>query len=253
MLRARIRKEISTFILPDPNPLHSLKTRVKLRFASNNHLCPSWQFIRKLNSFLCFGLLGLANEGFGSVFGLTRGSSEPDRLLKVMSNENRDGSKQDADNVYAPVVIVSIWDRKRILAGQRVYQNRSIDTSFDPPQFSIDITFQRNSNTVFFLILIFYSRMWRMIRLEVVDISCLWDRAVVIADADVLSLFFRSPVEAFQDLRCGKVGHGVSWPSHSLQVGPFPVLWIRIRMFLAHQDPLVRGTDPDPAIIQQKQ
>jgi hypothetical protein len=33
------------------------------------------------------------------------GSSEPDRLLKVMSNENRDGSKQDAENVYAPVVM----------------------------------------------------------------------------------------------------------------------------------------------------
>ncbi len=37
---------------------------------------------------------------------------------------------KDAENVYAPLVMVS---RKRTLAGKTVYQNRSIDTSFDPP------------------------------------------------------------------------------------------------------------------------
>ncbi len=67
-----------------------------------------------------------------------------------MSNENKDGSKQDAENVYAPVVIVFIYARKRTLAGKTIDQDGSIDTSFDPPKFSIDSTFQRNSNTVFF-------------------------------------------------------------------------------------------------------
>jgi hypothetical protein len=30
------------------------------------------------------------------------------------------------------------------------------------------------------------------------------------------------------------------------------MLQIRIRMFMGHPDPLVRGADPDPSIIKQK-
>jgi hypothetical protein len=45
---------------------------------------------------------------------------------------------KDAENVYAPLVMVSIWGRKRTLADKTVCQNRSIYTSFDPPLFSLD-------------------------------------------------------------------------------------------------------------------
>jgi hypothetical protein len=47
-----------------------------------------------------------------------------------------------AENVYAPLVIVYIWGRKRTLVDKTVYQNRSIDPSFDPPLFSLDSTFK---------------------------------------------------------------------------------------------------------------
>jgi hypothetical protein len=47
----------------------------------------------------------------------------------------------NAKNVNAPLVMVSIWDRKRKLADETVYQNGSIDTSFDPPV-SLDSTFK---------------------------------------------------------------------------------------------------------------
>jgi hypothetical protein len=43
---------------------------------------------------------------------------------------------KDAENVSASLVIVSIWGRKRTLADKTVYQNGSIDTSFDPSLFS---------------------------------------------------------------------------------------------------------------------
>jgi hypothetical protein len=49
---------------------------------------------------------------------------------------------KDAENVYAPLVMVSIWGRKRTLSDYTVYQNGSIDTSFDPPLFSLDLTFK---------------------------------------------------------------------------------------------------------------
>jgi hypothetical protein len=39
---------------------------------------------------------------------------------------------KDAENVYAPLVNVSIGARKRTLTGKTVFQNGSIDTSFDP-------------------------------------------------------------------------------------------------------------------------
>ncbi len=45
-----------------------------------------------------------------------------------------------AENVFALLVMVSIGALKRTLAGKTVYQNGSIDTSFDPPQFSLDST-----------------------------------------------------------------------------------------------------------------
>ncbi len=43
----------------------------------------------------------------------------------------------DAENVYAPLVMVSIVARKRTLAGKTVYINGSLDTSLDPPPFSL--------------------------------------------------------------------------------------------------------------------
>ncbi len=48
---------------------------------------------------------------------------------------------KDAENVYAPLVMVSIWGWKRTLGDKTFYQNGSIDTSFDPPLFSLDNTF----------------------------------------------------------------------------------------------------------------
>jgi hypothetical protein len=41
---------------------------------------------------------------------------------------------------YAPVVMVSIWERT--LADKTVYQNRLFDTNFGPPLFSLDCTFK---------------------------------------------------------------------------------------------------------------
>jgi hypothetical protein len=47
-----------------------------------------------------------------------------------------------AENIYAPLVMLSIGARKRTLAGQTVYRNGSIDTSFRPTSmFSFDSTF----------------------------------------------------------------------------------------------------------------
>ncbi len=37
-----------------------------------------------------------------------------------------------AENVYAPLVMVSLWARKRTLAGKRGHHNRSIDTILTP-------------------------------------------------------------------------------------------------------------------------
>ncbi len=65
-----------------------------------------------------------------------------DRSLKVFSIHSTQPvgtvSKctEDAENVYAPFVMVSIWGQKRTLADKTVDQNGSIDTSFDPPLFS---------------------------------------------------------------------------------------------------------------------
>ncbi len=49
---------------------------------------------------------------------------------------------KDAENVFALLVMVSIGALKRTLAGKTVHQNGLIDTSFDPPQFSLDSTFK---------------------------------------------------------------------------------------------------------------
>jgi hypothetical protein len=58
---------------------------------------------------------------------------------------------KDAQNVSAALVMVSIGTQKRTLAGKAFHQNGSIDTSFDPPQFSLDSTFKS-----FFLKLLTY-------------------------------------------------------------------------------------------------
>ncbi len=55
---------------------------------------------------------------------------------------------KDAQNVYAPLVMVSIWGRKRTLDNKRVYQNGSIDTRFDPPLLSLDSTFNKLSKKI---------------------------------------------------------------------------------------------------------
>jgi len=44
---------------------------------------------------------------------------------------------KDAENVHAPLVMVFIWGRKRTLTDKTVYQNGSIDTSFDLPLCSL--------------------------------------------------------------------------------------------------------------------
>jgi hypothetical protein len=44
---------------------------------------------------------------------------------------------KDAENFYAPLVMVAIWGQKMTLANKTVYQNGSIDASFDPPLFSL--------------------------------------------------------------------------------------------------------------------
>ncbi len=49
---------------------------------------------------------------------------------------------KDAQNVFAALVMVSIGTQKRTLAGKTFHQNGSIDTSFDPHQFSLDNTFK---------------------------------------------------------------------------------------------------------------
>jgi hypothetical protein len=49
---------------------------------------------------------------------------------------------KDAENAYAPLVMVSIGARKRTLANKKVYKNGSIDTSFDPPLFPLDSIFK---------------------------------------------------------------------------------------------------------------
>jgi hypothetical protein len=48
----------------------------------------------------------------------------------------------DAENDYAHLVMVSIEAWKRTLADKKVYKNGSIDTSFDPPLFSLDSIFK---------------------------------------------------------------------------------------------------------------
>jgi hypothetical protein len=49
---------------------------------------------------------------------------------------------KDAEIVYAPLGMVSMWGRERTLADKTVYQNGSNDTSFDPSLFSLDTTFK---------------------------------------------------------------------------------------------------------------
>ncbi len=49
---------------------------------------------------------------------------------------------KDAENNSAPLVMVFNGARRRTLAVQAVHQNGSIDTSFDPPQFSLNSTFK---------------------------------------------------------------------------------------------------------------
>jgi hypothetical protein len=55
-----------------------------------------------------------------------------------MKTEGDETGTKGAENVYAPLVMVSIGTQKRTLAGQTVYENGSIGTSFDPPLFSLD-------------------------------------------------------------------------------------------------------------------
>jgi hypothetical protein len=45
-------------------------------------------------------------------------------------------------NVYVPLVMLSILGWKRTFADKTVTQNGSIDSSFDPPLFSLDSTVQ---------------------------------------------------------------------------------------------------------------
>ncbi len=50
---------------------------------------------------------------------------------------------KDADNIFAPLMMVFIGALKRTLvAGKTVHQTESTDTSFDPPQFALDSTFK---------------------------------------------------------------------------------------------------------------
>ncbi len=49
---------------------------------------------------------------------------------------------KDGENIYPPFVMASIWGRKGTLADKTVYQNGSINTSFDTPLFSLDSTFK---------------------------------------------------------------------------------------------------------------
>jgi|688.fasta_scaffold791504_1 hypothetical protein len=50
---------------------------------------------------------------------------------------------QKTSNDYAPLVMVSIWGRKRTLPHKTVYQNGSIDTSFNPPLLLLDSTYNK--------------------------------------------------------------------------------------------------------------
>jgi hypothetical protein len=56
---------------------------------------------------------------------------------------------KDAENVFALLVMVSIGALKRTLAGKTFHQNGLIDTSFDPPQFSLDSTFKGRITNAF--------------------------------------------------------------------------------------------------------
>jgi hypothetical protein len=49
---------------------------------------------------------------------------------------------KDAEQVYAPLVMVSFGAMWRTLAGQTVYHNESIDTNFDTPPVPLDSTFK---------------------------------------------------------------------------------------------------------------
>jgi len=50
---------------------------------------------------------------------------------------------KDAENVYAPNVMVSIGGREMTLAGKTVYQNGSFAAIFGPPPFSLDSIINR--------------------------------------------------------------------------------------------------------------
>jgi hypothetical protein len=52
------------------------------------------------------------------------------------------GYTKDIENVYAPLMMMSIWGWKRTLATKIVYENESINTSFNISLFSIDSTFK---------------------------------------------------------------------------------------------------------------
>ncbi len=58
----------------------------------------------------------------------------PNRLGQCQNVGTKDG-----ENVYAPLVMVAIWGWKRTHA-KRVYQNETIDTSFDLPLCSLAST-----------------------------------------------------------------------------------------------------------------
>ena len=50
---------------------------------------------------------------------------------------------KDAKKVYVLLVMVSIASRKRTLTGMTVYQNVTIDTSFNPPLLLLDSTYNK--------------------------------------------------------------------------------------------------------------
>jgi hypothetical protein len=55
-------------------------------------------------------------------------------------------STKAAENIYAPLEMVSFGARYRTLAGKRVHKNGSIDTNFDHPLFPLDSTFNHIEN-----------------------------------------------------------------------------------------------------------
>jgi hypothetical protein len=48
---------------------------------------------------------------------------------------------KDAENIYAPLMMVSVWGQKRTLADKTVYQNGSIDTAFETVTIPVESLF----------------------------------------------------------------------------------------------------------------